>query len=114
MKIVFGVTVVVCLFVAGYHFFLSNPQIMPEKTTCCGSPVISNTLNGKKVFLKNCASCHGINAGGTGIAPKLRGRNLTKKYIKTVVSKGKGKMRALPHLSKKKLEALSSFISSLK
>ena len=40
--------------------------------------------------------------------------NLTKNYIKTVVSKGKGKMRALPYLSNKKLEALSSFISSLK
>ncbi len=114
MRIAVGVMVVGCLFIAAYYFFLRNPEIMPNEAICCASSIVSNTLSGKKIFLRNSASCHGINAGGTGIAPKLRGRNLTKSFVKNVVSKGKGRMRALPYISGKKLEILSNFISSLK
>ena len=101
MRIAVGVMVVVFLFIAVYFFFLRNPEIVPKEAMCCASPVVSNTLSGKKIFSRNCASCHGINAGGTGI-------------VKNVVSKGKGRMRALPYISGKKLEILSNFISSLK
>ena len=114
MRIAVGVIVVGLLFIVGYFFFLRNPEIVPKEAMCCASPVVSNTLSGKKIFSRNCASCHGINAGGTGIAPKLRGRNLTKSFVKNVVAKGKGRMRALPYISGKKLEILSNFISSLK
>lgn len=114
MRITVGVVIVTCLFIIGYYFFLRNSEIIPENSACCGNSVVSKSIKGKKVFVKNCASCHGINAGGTGIAPKLRGRNLTKNFIRTVVSKGKGKMRAFPYISSKELESLSDFVSFLK
>ncbi len=114
MRVVVGVLVIVFLFFVGFYFFSKNPQILTEDVTCCGSSVSKKTLSGKKIYSKNCVSCHGINARGTGIAPKLRERNLSEEYIKKVVSNGKGRMRALPHIKNKELKVLSEFISSLR
>ena len=114
MRVVVGVLVIAFLFSVGYYFFLRNPQILPEDASCCGNSILKNTLSGKKIYLKNCASCHGINGRGTGIAPKLSERNLSKKYIKKVVANGKGRMRALSHINNKELHAIFEFISSLK
>jgi len=57
------------LLVTGFAYAAANPKAAGADTTASGS-----IDSGKKLFLANCATCHGLNAQGrTDIAPTLIG-----------------------------------------
>jgi ubiquinol-cytochrome c reductase cytochrome c subunit len=56
------------LLVTGFAYAAANPKAAGAETAAAGS-----IDNGKKLFLANCATCHGLNAQGTSFAPTLIG-----------------------------------------
>jgi ubiquinol-cytochrome c reductase cytochrome c subunit len=57
------------LLVTGFAYAAANPRSAGADTSATGS-----IINGKKLFLSNCATCHGLNAQGRAdIAPTLIG-----------------------------------------
>jgi ubiquinol-cytochrome c reductase cytochrome c subunit len=56
------------LLVTGFAYAAANPKAAGADTTAAGS-----IDNGKRLFLANCATCHGLNAQGTSFAPTLIG-----------------------------------------
>jgi ubiquinol-cytochrome c reductase cytochrome c subunit len=56
------------LLVTGFAYAAANPRAAGADTASAGS-----IENGKKLFLANCATCHGLNAQGTSFAPTLIG-----------------------------------------
>jgi ubiquinol-cytochrome c reductase cytochrome c subunit len=57
------------LLVTGFAYAAANPRAAGAETAGAGS-----IENGKKLFLANCATCHGVNGQGrTSIAPSLVG-----------------------------------------
>jgi ubiquinol-cytochrome c reductase cytochrome c subunit len=56
------------LLVTGFAYAAANPKAAGAAADSTGS-----IENGKKLFLANCASCHGLNAQGTTYAPTLIG-----------------------------------------
>lgn len=57
------------LLVTGFAYAAANPKVAGAETAGAGS-----ISNGQKLFLANCASCHGTNAQGrAGFAPTLIG-----------------------------------------
>jgi ubiquinol-cytochrome c reductase cytochrome c subunit len=56
------------LLVTGFAYAAANPKAAGADTTGSGS-----IENGKKLFLANCATCHGLNAQGSNVAPSLIG-----------------------------------------
>ena len=56
------------LLLTGFAYAAANPHAANADTTNAGS-----IDSGKKLFLSNCATCHGLNAQGTKVAPTLIG-----------------------------------------
>jgi ubiquinol-cytochrome c reductase cytochrome c subunit len=56
------------LLVTGFAYAAANPTSAQADTSANGS-----IGNGKKLFLSNCATCHGLNAQGSNVAPTLIG-----------------------------------------
>jgi ubiquinol-cytochrome c reductase cytochrome c subunit len=56
------------LLVTGFAYAAANPKAAGADTTGSGS-----IDSGKKLFLANCATCHGLNAQGSKVAPTLIG-----------------------------------------
>lgn len=56
------------LLLTGFAYAAANPHSANADTTNAGS-----IDSGKKLFLSNCATCHGLNAQGTKVAPTLIG-----------------------------------------
>jgi ubiquinol-cytochrome c reductase cytochrome c subunit len=56
------------LLLTGFAYAAANPRAAGADTTATGS-----IDNGKKLFLANCATCHGLNAQGSNVAPTLIG-----------------------------------------
>ncbi len=56
------------LLVTGFAYAAANPKSANADTSATGS-----IDNGKKLFLANCATCHGLHAQGTEVAPTLIG-----------------------------------------
>ncbi|MCJ8280997.1 MAG: c-type cytochrome [Rivularia sp. ALOHA_DT_140] len=84
---------------------------------CLQQPVLANTVDGTKIFEKNCAGCH-INGGNI----IRRGKNLKiralKKYkmdsvaaISHIVTYGKNNMSAYQdRLSESEIQAVSNYV----
>jgi ubiquinol-cytochrome c reductase cytochrome c subunit len=56
------------LLVTGFAYAAASPKAANADTTNAGS-----VDSGRKLFLANCATCHGLNAQGTKVAPTLIG-----------------------------------------
>jgi ubiquinol-cytochrome c reductase cytochrome c subunit len=56
------------LLLTGFAYAAANPRAANADTANAGS-----IDNGKKLFLSNCATCHGLNAQGSKVAPTLIG-----------------------------------------
>jgi ubiquinol-cytochrome c reductase cytochrome c subunit len=56
------------LLLTGFAYAAANPKAASADTANAGS-----IDSGKKLFLSNCATCHGLNAQGTKVAPTLIG-----------------------------------------
>ena len=73
------------------------------------------TINGRTLFLRNCAHCHGATAHGDD-GPDLHDLGLTDDWIANRISKGKaGQMTAFAgKLQPAEIAALVAYVQSLK
>jgi cytochrome c oxidase cbb3-type subunit 3 len=72
-------------------------------------------ISGRKLFLKNCAHCHGADAHGDD-GPDLHDLGLTDKWIANRIRKGKaGEMTSFAgKLKPEEIDALVAYVQSLK
>ena len=75
----------------------------------------TSTINGRTLFLKNCAHCHGATAHGDD-GPDLHDLGLTDDWIVNRIRKGKaGEMTAFAgKLQPAEIAALFAYVQSLK
>ena len=80
------VTVTLATFgLAKWHPFTPSVSAAPA--------VAGDPTHGRKVFVVNCAGCHGIQAQGD-VGPSLHGTGLTAAEIEAIVASGRGVMPA--------------------
>jgi mono/diheme cytochrome c family protein len=79
------------------------------------SPVNAGTINGRTLFLRNCAHCHGASAHGDD-GPDLHDLDFTDDWIANRIRKGKaGEMTAFAgKLQSAEIAALVAYVQSLK
>jgi mono/diheme cytochrome c family protein len=90
----------------------------PNNTNVHGadaSPPASGTMNGRTLFLRNCAHCHGATAHGDD-GPDLHDLGLADDWIANRIRKGKaGQMTAFAgKLQPAEIAALVAYVQSLK
>jgi mono/diheme cytochrome c family protein len=75
----------------------------------------AGTINGRALFLKNCAHCHGATAHGDE-GPDLHNLDLTADWIANRIRKGKaGQMTAFAgKLQPAEIDALVAYVKTLK
>jgi mono/diheme cytochrome c family protein len=87
----------------------------PDVHGADASQVTTSTINGRTLFLKNCAHCHGATAHGDD-GPDLHDLGLTDDWIANRIRKGKtGEMTAFAgKLQPAEIAALVAYVQSLK
>jgi quinoprotein glucose dehydrogenase len=94
-----------------------NEMIWDIRVTDLNSPGMVNDLvpPGKKIYLTNCASCHGVDRKGTSQEyPGLININdrSTGKQILSAINNGRGRMPSFQHISESEKSALVDFLSN--
>ncbi len=81
----------------------------------CSSKTDTNVSAGneKNFYLRNCASCHGTEGGGTAMGNTLRGRRLDANHVKNTILNGSQRMPRF-NLSDPFLTDFSQWIHDLK
>lgn len=116
--------ILVLLFVFGLstqvYSLPENTQQLAKATT----PAKANLANGKELFLKTCASCHGTTGKADNKMGKaLKARDLTTEKFKfgetdaaltKTITKGNGKMPGFKQLKANEVNDLIEFIKSLR
>jgi mono/diheme cytochrome c family protein len=79
------------------------------------SPPVTSAINGRTLFLRNCAHCHGASAHGDD-GPDLHDLGLADDWIANRIRKGKaGQMTAFAgKLQPGQIAALVAYVQSLK
>jgi mono/diheme cytochrome c family protein len=87
----------------------------PMQTPSAGNSTNSNPTPGRKLFLKNCAHCHGADAHGDD-GPDLHGLDDSDKWIANRIRNGKkGQMTAFAgKLPPSEIESLVAYLRTLK
>lgn len=70
--------------------------------------------NAHEIFLKNCATCHGNEGGGTSQAKGLRGRSLDRDYVKKIIQTGNTVMPRFHFIREPMLSELAEYVHDLK
>lgn len=69
------------------------------------------TLNGKQIYLDNCALCHGVDGKlGAAGAADLSQSQLDSTGIANVILQGKGNMKKIEGIEQKEVEAIVSYV----
>jgi len=69
------------------------------------------TLNGKQIYLDNCALCHGVDGKlGAAGAADLSQSQLDSTGIANVILQGKGNMKKIEGIEQKEVEAVVSYV----
>lgn len=77
------------------------------------SSSLTNLQLGNQIYLKNCASCHGLNRSGVPPTyPSVIHLNKTKEEIASIIANGKNIMPAFSQFTTKDLNAITDFIMS--
>jgi len=92
---------------------------VPAKTKMETAATSTQVVEGKRLFLQGCSSCHGLNAEGTGIAPSLIGVGAA--AVDFQVSTGRMPMadltqqaqRKKPVYNEEQVAALAAYVASL-
>lgn len=115
-KAVAPLLLIIALLGIGIVFNVANATMKETVTTLDRSTVIEE---GKQIFLKGCASCHGINAEGSAISPSLIGVGAASVDFQV----GTGRMpmadmstqavRKAPVYNEKETAALAAYVASL-
>ncbi|HUE36809.1 MAG TPA: cytochrome c [Candidatus Acidoferrum sp.] len=119
MKIhpVFIMTAPVVVLVASVQFAASNPPVRPtdQPIQQSTSAPAADPDAGRKLFLRNCAHCHGADAHGDD-GPDLHDIGWTDDQIANRIRKGKaGQMTSFAgKLKPEEINALVAYVQSLK
>ena len=84
-------------------------------TASTNAPAKAVAINARRLFLRNCAHCHGADAHGDD-GPDLHGLDFTGHWIANRIRKGKaGQMTAFAgKLQPAEIDALVTYVQSLK
>jgi mono/diheme cytochrome c family protein len=90
-------------------------SFVSSTTTTDAPPATTTAINGRTLFLRNCAHCHGATAHGDD-GPDLHDLGLTDDWIANRIRKGKaGQMTAFAgKLQPAEIAALVAYVQSLK
>lgn len=99
---------VTALVVIGIITLLSRSRKNVKENT------IAEKSNAHEVFLKNCATCHGNEGGGTTQAKGLRGRSLDRDYVKKIIQTGNTVMPRFHFIHEPVLSELADYVHNLK
>ena len=119
MKIhpVFIMTAPVVMLVASVQFAASDPPARPMDPPVPPSTnaPVAVSEDGRKLFLRNCAHCHGADAHGDD-GPDLHDLGWTDDQIASRIRKGKaGQMTSFAgKLKPEEIQALVAYVQSLK
>jgi mono/diheme cytochrome c family protein len=96
----------------------NNPDVHgagASQLTANVAPANAGSINGRTLFLRNCAHCHGANAHGDD-GPDLHDLGLADDWIANRIRKGKaGQMTAFAgKLQPAEIAALVAYVQSLK
>jgi|SRR5579862_1084570 len=93
----------------------AHPTNKPDLHGADATLPSTNAINGRTLFLRNCAHCHGADAHGDD-GPDLHDLRLTDEWITNRIRKGKaGQMTAFAgRLQPAEIDALVAYIQSLK
>jgi mono/diheme cytochrome c family protein len=94
---------------------LAQPASNPDGHPTGGSQPATGAINGRTLFLRNCAHCHGATAHGDD-GPDLHDLGFTDDWIANRIRKGKaGQMTAFAgKLKLAEIAALVAYVQSLK
>ncbi len=102
---------------ASIQFAASDPHVRPAEQPVQQSTnaLVLNSDAGRKLFLRNCAHCHGADAHGDD-GPDLHDIGWTDEQIASRIRKGKaGQMTAFAgKLQPAEIDALVAYVESLK
>jgi len=107
--VAFGLTSWARIYNTNVHGADSSPPVTNA------APANASTINGRTLFLRNCAHCHGATAHGDD-GPDLHDLDLTDEWIANRIRKGKaGQMTAFAgKLKPTEIAALVAYVQSLK
>ena len=93
----------------------ANTSYAPSQPIAGAAPPNAVTINGRMLFLRNCAHCHGATAHGDD-GPDLHNLDFTDDWIANRIRKGKaGQMTAFAgKLQPTEIAALVAYVQSLK
>jgi len=93
----------------------NNPDVHGADTPAASSPPATVTADGRTLFLKNCAHCHGATARGDE-GPDLHNLDWTDQMISTRIRKGKkGQMTAFEgKLTTNQITTVIAYLRTLK
>jgi mono/diheme cytochrome c family protein len=93
----------------------NSPDVHGANTPAASSPPAAVTADGRTLFLKNCAHCHGSSAHGDE-GPDLHNLDWTDKMIDTRIRKGKkGQMTAFEgKLTPEQITTVIAYLRTLK
>jgi cytochrome c551 len=81
--------------VSGAAFTLAKLHLAkPETTTTSGPVALGDAQRGQTIFKQTCGGCHGMNAQGGGVGPRLAGTQITVAAAKAQIDNGGGIMPA--------------------
>ena len=87
---------------------VDNKNEAPKKQT--------NEMAGKRIYMNNCAACHGLEKKGSGNYPTLIGvdKKYTSASFSELIAAGRRMMPSFKRLKKEEVEALSTYVLDLK
>jgi len=87
---------------------MDNKNEAPKKET--------NETAGKRIYMNNCAACHGVEKKGSGNYPTLIevDKKYTSKSFNELMAAGRRMMPSFKRLKKEEVEALSTYVLDLK
>ncbi|MHA7830247.1 MAG: outer membrane protein assembly factor BamB family protein [Flagellimonas sp.] len=90
-----------------------DPWILEMQETQTSELQVASGNSPKKLYEITCAACHGSDLKGSGASfpdiSALKGQ-WTKKDLKDIIQKGRGRMPSFPHLSKKQREMIAAYV----
>ena len=115
----FATPVLILIALSSLGFTFSAATAAPAKSSMAASSKSTLVEEGKRLFLKGCSSCHGLNAEGGSIAPSLIGVGAASVDFQVgtgrmpMADMSQQAMRKKPIYNEEETAALASYVASL-
>jgi ubiquinol-cytochrome c reductase cytochrome c subunit len=115
----FATPVLILVALSSLGFTFSAATAAPAKSSMAASAKSTLVEEGKRLFLKGCSSCHGLNAEGGSIAPSLIGVGAASVDFQVgtgrmpMADMSQQAMRKKPIYNEEETAALAAYVASL-